>query len=156
MKKQTIDFENTEVATEKTASEIEDMLRKAGVTKTAKAYENNKVTSISFQMATPEGTLPFTLPVNVPAVYQILYNKRRALRGWPDNDQQERIQAQAERVAWRTVHWWLKGQLALLNLQMVTVTEIFMGYLLVAPNETLYERLMSGGLHQLTDGVVNG
>ena len=62
------------------------------------------------------------------------------------------IYAQAERTAWRNIHWWLKVQLTMIALRMVEVSEVFLPYMLVAEQETLYQRLVSGGFKALAAG----
>lgn len=150
----TIAFETTTVSAEKTAIEIEDMLRKHGCEKIAKSFESGRIKEIYFQVSTLDATMPFKLPVNVEPVYQILYEKRKQGSRFPYYQNeiaqlQQKIHDQAERTAWRIIHGWLRSQLALLQTQMVTVTEIFLPYMLVAENETLYQRLMDGGLTAL-------
>ena len=109
---QTLPYETSTVTAEKTASEIEDMLREAGVAKVGKTYENNKVKAIYFQMDTPKGSMPFTLPVNVDAVYQIMITKKKnsSRRDYriTQRELEERTHAQAERTAWRIIRgrWW--------------------------------------------------
>ena len=156
MAEQTISFESTTVPAEKTANEIEDMLRKADVEKVGKSFESGRIKAIYFQMDTPEGSLPFMLPVNVDAVYQIFLNKRKSRPtykyGTIPMDVKQRIHDQAERTAWRVIHWWLKSQLALVQMQMVSVTEIFLPYMLVSGSETLYQRLKAGDFKALMPG----
>ena len=155
MAEQTISFESTNVPAEKTASEIEDMLRKADVEKVGKSFESGRIKAIYFQMDTPESSLPFMLPVNVDAVYQILLNKRKSSPAYRynfPNEVKQKIHDQAERTAWRIIHWWLKGQLALVQTQMVGVTEIFLPYMLVSGSETLYQRLKAGEFKALMPG----
>lgn len=77
MPTQIIAFATTQVSAEKTADEIEEMLRKHEATKTGKEYESGRIKSLYFQMDTPNGVYPFMLPVNVEAVYQLLLNQRR-------------------------------------------------------------------------------
>ena len=153
MSEQTISFETTTVTAEKTAGEIEDMLRKADVSKVGKSFESGQIKAIYFQMDTPDGSLPFRLPVNVGAVYQILLLKRESSPTYRYNDvpadMKQKIHQQAERTAWRIIHWWLKGQLALVQTQMVTVTEIFLPYMLVSESETFYQRLKAGDFKAL-------
>ena len=149
MSEQTISFEGTTVMAEKTAGEIEDMLRKAGVEKVGKSFESGHIKAVYFQMDTPDGSLPFMLPINVDAVYQILFRKRQASRSWVPDEMKQKIYEQAERTAWRIIHWWLKGQLALVQTQMVTVTEIFLPYMLVSESETFYQRIQAGDFKAL-------
>jgi len=74
-----IAYETTEVSPEKTATEIEKRLQEAGVIGVAKTFDQGKITAIYFRVETPAGVLPFQLPVNVNAVYQLLLNKKKSL-----------------------------------------------------------------------------
>ena len=145
-----IAYSRTEVPSDKTASEIETMLQKAGVTKTGKQYESGHVKSLYFQMDTPQGSLPFRLPVNVDAVYQLMMNQYKNSAQFRYDQQYQdtlkrRVYSQAERTAWRIVHWWVKSQLALIQLNMVEISEIFLPYMLVSPDHTLYSQLKGRG-----------
>ncbi len=123
------------------------MLRKHGADKIAKEYESHRVKSVYFQITTPAGSMPFTLPVNVDAVYQLLIQKKQAQRRYSysmPKDVEIAVHDQAERTAWRIIAWWLKSQLALIQTQMVTVTEVFLPYMLVSKGQTLYQKLEAG------------
>ena len=150
MTKQVIAFSTTPVAPSKTAAEIEEMLARHGVSKTAKKYDKGRVVAVYFEMDTPQGRFPFSLPVNVDAVYQLFLEARRSIPAYRHRSLPKEVEVkmflQAERTAWRIVHWWVKAQLALVQTQMVTVTEIFLPYMLVGGGQTLYQRLASGDL----------
>jgi len=148
-----IAYENTEVSAEKTASEIERMLQEAGVVGVAKTFDQGKISAIYFRVETPAGVLPFQLPVNINAVYQLMVNKKKTAQryryGELPRDVQEQLHAQAERTAWRIIHWWVKSQLALIQTQMVCIEEVFLPYLLVAKGTTLFGQLQAGGFKAL-------
>ena len=72
MSKQPIAFSNSIVPPEKTAIEIEEMLRKANASKVGKEYREGKVQAIYFQVDTDTGTMPFMLPVRVEPVFDLL------------------------------------------------------------------------------------
>ena len=158
MPKQVIAFANTEVPAEKSALEIETMLINNGCEKIAKEFELGRIKSIYFQIATPDANMAFTLPVNVDAIYQMFYDEKKASpRFWQwDKKKEQQLREQAERTAWRIIWHWLKSQLALIQTQMVTVTQVFLPYMLVAENETLYQRLVGGGLAALMPGQADG
>lgn len=48
---------------------------------------------------------------------------------------------QAERVAWRILKDWIEAQMALLDIQMVKFEEIFLPYIQINKDETIYQRL---------------
>ena len=75
-----IAYATTLVAPDKTASEIEEMLRKHGCDKVAKEYESGRIKAIFFQINTVQGNMPFTLPVNVNAVYTLMLAQKQAMR----------------------------------------------------------------------------
>jgi len=148
-----IAYETTEVSPEKTAAEIERMLQAAGVVAVAKSFDQGKMTAIYFRVETPAGVLPFQLPVNVNAVYQLLVTKKKSLPRYRycelPRDVQVSLHAQAERTAWRHVFWWAKSQLVMIQMQMVTVEEVFLPYMLVAKDTTFYQQLQASGFKSL-------
>jgi len=148
-----IAYETTEVLPEKTAAEIERMLQEAGVVGVAKTFDQGKMTAIYFRVETPAGVLPFQLPINVNAIYQLLLNKKKSLpryrNGELPRDVQVSLHAQAERTAWRIIHWWVKSQLALIQTQMVCIEEVFLPYMLVAKDTTFFNQLQAGGFKAL-------
>ena len=146
MSTQPIAFATTPVSPEKTAMEIEDILREGGASKVAKVFDQGRVKSVYFQMDTKEGSLPFRLPIVVDPVYQILLDSRKK---FVDQDARGRLHQQAERTAWRIVHWWVKAQVAFIQAGQVTVTQVFLPYMLVGEDVTVYDRLASGGFKAL-------
>jgi hypothetical protein len=80
--------------------------------------------------------LPFRLPAKVEEAYQVMYGSRAP-------DQARRYGAswrqQAQRTAWRILLTWVKGQLSLIALEMAKPEEVFLPYLLVRENTTLFE-----------------
>jgi hypothetical protein len=56
-----------------------------------------------------------------------------------DTGSKERLQAQASRVAWRIIKDWVDAQLAIIETEMVTLEQVFLPYMQVKDNKTLYE-----------------
>ncbi len=46
---------------------------------------------------------------------------------------------QAQRVAWRQLYWWLKSQLALIDLGMVETAEVMMPYMLGPDGRSFFD-----------------
>lgn len=150
-----IPFETTTVPPEKTAAEIEKMLQEAGALSAAKQFEAGKIRSMFFKIATPEGIFPFRLPVETAGVYQLMYDRKKAMdiyRYGVPKAVEVKVHAQAERTAWRLIHWWVKAQLGLIQAQMVEVQQVFLPYMLVGADTTLYEKLQAGGFKALGPG----
>lgn len=149
-----IAYATTEVSADKTAHEIEEMLRKHGCNKIAKEYESGHLKAIFFQINTHEGNMPFKLPVNTEAVCRILHEKRKSAARYPyANNEivalQARLHAQAERTAWRIIAWWLKSQLALIQTEMVSTVELFLPYMLMGEGQTFFQQLQSDNFRAL-------
>lgn len=82
--------------------------------------------------------LTFRLPAKVEVAYQVMYGSRAP-------DQTRRYGAswrrQAQRTAWRILLTWVKAQLSLIALEMAKPEEVFLPYLLVRENTTLFEEV---------------
>ena len=60
---------------------------------------------------------------------------------------------QARRVAWRQIYRWIQSQLALIITGMVSPTEVFLPYMLLSEEKTVYDRYIEGGFAgYITDG----
>ncbi len=149
-----IPYIDTTVAVAKTVVEIEAILQAHKVDSVKKDFENGKVKSLAFK----HGDIPFQLPANTEALYQYLLDQRvnhtnyRYRYRYPDQEAKTRLHDQAERCAWRNVMFWVKGQLAMVEIGMVTVTEVFLPYMLMDGQETLYHRMLADGLKALPSG----
>ncbi len=136
---------STTVEASKTAGEIQAILVRHGARQVLFVYgDHEEITGISWKVPTKGGEIPYTLPVNVAKVNEVLTKQyhqgqvpRAALRD-----------GQAERVAWRILKDWVEAQMALLETTMVTIEEIFLGYMLVGADETLYKRMLRTGFQQ--------
>jgi hypothetical protein len=82
--------------------------------------------------------LPFRLPVKAEKVYQALWGEKqeceqtRYSEGW---------QQQADRIAWRICKTWLEAQITLINLEQAKLEEVFLPYLIMPGNKTLFETM---------------
>jgi hypothetical protein len=52
---------------------------------------------------------------------------------------------QAYRVAWRNILDWVEAQMALLEIEMAKIEEIFLPYMVNATGETFFERMEQRG-----------
>ena len=80
--------------------------------------------------------IPVQLPVKIDECLAVLKaEKKSGAKNIKDTREQ------AERVAWRILKDWLLAQVALLDINMVKLTEIFMPYIVGIDGKTLYEKL---------------
>lgn len=147
-----IPYEDTTVSVTKSLAEIEDMLAVHHANKIMKEYESDRIKGLAFMV----NSQPFALPVRTEGIFNYLLKKRLdspryAIREKARRPEKQRaIHDQAERVAWRNLAAWVKAQLAIVEIGMVQITEVFMPYLIIGPGEeTIFQRLQSGGLPAL-------
>jgi hypothetical protein len=127
---------STSIAVEKTVGEIETALAKSGANAIMKEYDGvGNIVAVSFRIATPDGMLPFKLPMNVQAIQQVLKNQHK-----------ERLIAerftdleQARRVGWRIIKDWVEAQCAIIQTQMVTIEQVFLPYATGRDGKTIYQ-----------------
>ena len=120
----------------KTQSEIERILVKHNAKSIMKNYDGEYVTSMSFLIDNGINQVPVKMPVKAAECLRVL-EKEKAAGG-------KNIKAtrdQAERVAWRILKDWLEAQMALLDVNMVSLQEIFLPYIVDQSGQTVYEKL---------------
>lgn len=129
----------TEIEPAKTIGEITGLLvaSKAQAIMTEFDGAGNPI-AISFRIIGKFGLMSFRLPCNHVAASNVLNKQARSGR-IPKryiNDM-----TQARRVAWRIIRQWLEAQLALVELEMVPLEQIFLSYMQTNDGRTVYERL---------------
>lgn len=116
----------------KTAGEIEVILIKGGAKAIQKEIDNGKVVSIKFIVDSPIGTIPIELPVQIAAVAEILRQQKK------NNPRIKTSLDQAERTAWRCLKDWVEAQMALIEIGMVSIDQVFLPYVINKEGKTLY------------------
>ncbi len=123
--------------------EIEKILTKHGVSDIWKQYSGDgELEGINFVVKTDVGMLPFKLPANIQAVQQVLKNQKNA--GGLSHVPWHAINdlAQSRRTVWRILKDWIDSQMALIELDIVKIEQVFLPYMYDSKTEkTLYETL---------------
>lgn len=126
----------TTINANRTITEMQAMLVRAGATAVTLHYgPDQRPTGIQFQVGTKYGPQTFTLGVDIRSVQAIL------AKGRTRGSVSERLRAvadQAERTAWRVARSWLEAQLAMVEVELASLDQIFLPYMHVGPNQTLY------------------
>lgn len=133
--KKTLFMESTEIAAERTAAEISGVLIRAGANQIATDYDAGKIVGLRWVMRVNGRDLAFDMPARVEPVYQIL-RKRRS--GYIGKEVEQRLRAQAERVAWRQLLRWVQAQVAMIECGMTEASEVFFPYMQVQAGKTVY------------------
>ena len=126
----------TTISADKTVAEIQKNLASHGATAILCEYDNGSVKALSFKVETPHGILPFRLPVNYDAVLQVLTRDSKVPRSL-------RTKEQAVKVCWRILKDWVEAQVAIFETEMVPFEQVFLPYLLIDGDKTLYDRMIS-------------
>jgi hypothetical protein len=149
----------TEVPAERSVSQIQGNLVTHGARDILIHFGADKEPeSMSFIIPTPQGDIPFRLPANVQKVAAVLAkNININLPEWHANYQKyllnakERARKKASNVAWRIIKDWVDSQLAIIETEMVTLEQVFLPYLIVKGNQSLFEAMKDKGFY-LTEG----
>jgi len=131
---------STTISAVQTIMEIEDILSRHKVTDIWKIYDTEgSIIALNFVVYTEFGKLAFKLPVNVEAVGYILKNDKKNKR---INLSKNQVgdKAVAQRIAWRIIKDWIDSQMALVDISMVKLEEVFLPYVYdFKKNQSLYE-----------------
>ena len=129
----------TDIPVERTIAEIQKILAQNGARGIALEYDRSgHIKDIFFKIILHNKELPFRLPAKADKVYTALHE------GTPDHyharyGQQWRDEAQ--RIAWRICKTWLVAQITLINLEQAKIEEVFLPYLIMPSNKTLFETM---------------
>lgn len=121
----------------KTVSEIERTLMKHKAKSIMKECDGESIVALSFLIDTGIRQVPVKLPVRVDECLKVLKKEKRENPRKQIKDTRE----QAERVAWRILKDWVEAQMALLDIEMVRLEEIFLPYIVDANGQTLFEKI---------------
>lgn len=130
----------TQVNAEKTASEVQRMLARAGARAIMAEYDDGHIKGVAFQIQTSFGLQQFHLPVNVEACLAVLKRDSDRWKKTPGPVIPKKYATfeQAERVAWRIMKDWLEAQLAIIATEMVTFDQVMLPYM-YQNGKTVYE-----------------
>jgi hypothetical protein len=112
----------TGISAAKTATEVQEILRKAGASRLVFEYDQDQEpVALGFEAPTSFGVRQFILPTDPARVLVVLKRQRVAPR--------YRTYDQARRVAWRIVKDWIEAQLAIIKTEMVTIDQVMLPYM---------------------------
>lgn len=120
----------------KTVSEIEYILMKHSSKSIMKNFEDDHIVGLSFLIDVGNQQIPVRLPVKIDECLEIL--KKEKANGTKNI---KATREQAERVAWRILKDWIEAQMALLDIHMVQLQEIFLPYIELPDGNTIYQTL---------------
>jgi len=134
----------TKIAPEQTIAEIQKMLSSHGVMAMMTEYDGPHVSAVSFKMDIDGKPMGFKMPCNWKAVLEIITQNSGKRNIWDEKKKQKMLEErkeQAIKTAWRIIHTWTKAQLALIDVNMVTVQQVFLPYAIMKDGKTLAEHI---------------
>lgn len=131
----------TEIDPEKSIAEIQKTLAAHGANAILAEYENGNVSAISFRITVDGKVIGFRLPSDWRPVLKVLEQQKERLRraGQRKHENIRVNETQARRVAWRIVKDWVEAQMAIIELQMASLDQVFLPYAMTPSGRTLYE-----------------
>ena len=133
----------TQINTEKTILEIEQILIKFGAVNIFKEYQGSKISGLMFFLFKNGQKIPFKIPMSIEKTRTVV--KKAVDEGkLPRRYLIEPLRSeQGERVAWRIIKDWIDSQLSLLEMQFAEAIEIFLPYAYnVVENKTMYQKFI--------------
>lgn len=131
----------TGISVDKTVLEIEQILSRHSATDIWKQFDGaGNVVCVNFAVNTEFGKMPFRLPMDVLAVSQILKNEKKSGKLSGVSNREAMDLEHARRVGWRIVKDWIDSQMALVEIKLVKIEQVFLPYAYDFRTEkTLYE-----------------
>jgi hypothetical protein len=145
-KKPFVKSASTDVPVTESRESITTLLKRHGA-KGFGVQENyhTGIVTVSFVLPTEQGShVPIQIPIDVGKVYAAMYAQPRAAGGDRYKDDPERIEQrreQAERVAWRQLHFIIDATLTAAALGMMRVSDVFLAHTMVVSDDGRSERM---------------
>lgn len=129
----------TTIEPEQTIGEIQKMLSTHGVTAMMTEYDGPQVSAVSFRMNIAGKPMGFKMPCNWRAVRAVF--DEQGITSGKIKSKDKSLDHQAIRTAWRVIKDWVQAQLALVEINMVTIPQIFLPYAIMKDGRTLSEHV---------------
>jgi hypothetical protein len=137
----------TEVPANRSISEIQEMLQKRGVAGVMMEYEQGtgRIESLAFKIDINGQSWGFRLPLRWRQAHDVLYRRSKREARYTKTREDH-----AYRVAWRILRDWVAIQMALVELEIVQMQEVFLPYVVQRNGQTLFENIVTDPSKLLT------
>lgn len=144
----------TKIDADKTAQEIAKILSSHGAKAVLTDYDDGIVSAISFKISLNGNEINFRLPCDWKPVLAVLNTQLPELKSWHTGYEHKLSERrlQSVRTAWRIVKDWTEAQMALVETQMVSTTQVFLPYAVGRDGKTLFEKVVENPQFLLGDG----
>ncbi len=133
---------------------LQQTLGQHGATRISYDYgDGGRVHGVSFVISVEGRFIPVKLPARVDKAQAVLQRQwEEGVISHKQGKEKTYGTEQAYRVAWRNILDWVQAQMALLEIEMARIEEVFLPYMVTQSGETFFEatqrqhfRLGSGG-----------
>jgi hypothetical protein len=130
-------METTKKEPEETSAEIAKLLKNYNLSRFMNDYEDGEISGCIFTIEIMGKDVPIKLPIRWASLWNMAqHGETRYIK-----DEQ-----QARRVAWRQALRWIESQLAMVDIEMVDMAEIFLPYMMVDKSRTLYQHMLENDM----------
>lgn len=126
----------TKINPSKTVGEIQQCLAAHGARRIAVDYEDSLPTALSFCITLNNQDVFFKLPCRWKGVLSVMEKDKKVPRALCNKEQ-------ALRVSWRILKDWVEAQIAAVEAEIASVSEVFLPYALTATGQTVFEKISS-------------
>ena len=128
---------------------IERLLAQAGASQIAKAYENQKVVGVKFQIVLNGKPVYFNIPCETKEFEEYMLAQYRKLTPAIE----EKVKEQAARTAWKQLHEWIYIEVSRIIVRKRNPVEVFLSYVWDPhTDQTYFQKLAANNFKQLTMG----
>lgn len=127
----------TEVPANRSIGCIQELLVSNGASGILMEYEpgnTGRLEALSFKIALKETMVAFRLPLRWREAQRLM--QKQGIRRMVTDDH-------AYRVAWRVLHDWVDAQMAMKQLELVDMVEVFLPYAIGQDGRTMYEKVIT-------------
>lgn len=146
----------TNIDADKTAQEIAKCLSMHGARAVLTEYDEKEgiVKSLSFKISVNDKEMGFRLPCDWKPVHQVMFGNKKSYNEWDSRFERQKSdrKIQAVKTAWRIVKDWVEAQMALVETEMATTSQVFLPYLVMRDGQTLSEKITENPNFLLGDG----
>src|SRR5207248_2297040 len=123
-------------------------LQKHGVAGVMMEYEQGtgRIESLAFKIDINGQPWGFRMPLRWRQAHDVLYRGSRGQERYAQTREDH-----AYRVAWRILRDWVSVQMALVELEIVQIQEVFLPYVIQKNGQTLFENIVSDPSRLLTE-----
>lgn len=140
----------SKLSAEQTIGEIQKILSRYNVSAVMTEYDGPNVSGVSFRLSLNGKQMSFQLPCNWRAVRAVF--DAQGIGKSKVKHKDKNLDNHAVRTAWRVMHAWIEAQMALVDINMATIAQVFLPYTIMKDGKTLAEHVAADPGFLLGDG----